>query len=46
VVSNKFEATKAGVPQGGIISPIICNMVLDKLGTIVKKALNAGNLLV
>jgi RNA-directed DNA polymerase len=32
---NKFSATEKGVPQGGIISPIIGNMVLDKLETLI-----------
>ena len=30
--SNKFYMTEAGTPQGGIISPLLANMVLDGLG--------------
>jgi RNA-directed DNA polymerase len=30
--SNKFYMTEAGTPQGGVISPLLANMVLDGLG--------------
>jgi RNA-directed DNA polymerase len=29
-----FHATEEGTPQGGIASPVICNMVLDGLETL------------
>jgi RNA-directed DNA polymerase len=32
-----FHATEEGTPQGGIASPVICNMVLDGLETLLKK---------
>ena len=31
VEQGKFSATEAGTPQGGIISPVLANMVLDGL---------------
>ncbi len=33
---NKWFPTKAGTPQGGIISPIIANMVLDGMETLIQ----------
>ncbi len=33
---KKWFPTKAGTPQGGIISPIIANMVLDGMETLIK----------
>jgi RNA-directed DNA polymerase len=35
--NGSMQDTETGVPQGGIISPIIANMVLDGLGNVVKK---------
>jgi RNA-directed DNA polymerase len=32
-----LSATEAGVPQGGIISPVIANLTLDGLETILRK---------
>lgn len=32
--SNKFHTTEAGTPQGGIISPLLANLVLDGLGRV------------
>lgn len=31
VVSHKFEATEAGVPQGGPLSPLLSNIMLNEL---------------
>lgn len=31
VVRNKFEATKVGVPQGGPLSPLLSNIMLNEL---------------
>jgi len=33
---KSFHATVEGTPQGGIISPLICNMVLDGLESLLK----------
>jgi RNA-directed DNA polymerase len=33
---NKWFPTKAGTPQGGIVSPIIANMVLDGMETLIR----------
>ena len=33
---NKWFPTKAGTPQGGILSPIIANMVLDGMETLIQ----------
>lgn len=45
--NNTWEATLEGVPQGGIISPIIANMVLDKMSpyidTSLQKMVNEGS---
>ena len=37
VETGKLFPTEQGTPQGGIISPTICNMVLDGLETILRK---------
>lgn len=34
----QFQETESGVPQGGVISPVIANMVLDGLEKVVEKA--------
>jgi group II intron reverse transcriptase/maturase len=39
----KFNATYSGVPQGGVISPILSNLVLDKLDKFVKERLIPSN---
>jgi group II intron reverse transcriptase/maturase len=31
IVSNKFEATQTGVPQGGPLSPLLSNIMLNEL---------------
>lgn len=36
IEKNKWFPTKAGTPQGGIISPIIANMVLDGMETLIR----------
>ncbi len=38
--SSTFHETEAGTPQGGIISPILCNMTLDGLEALVIKGRN------
>lgn len=40
---GKLHPTNAGTPQGGVISPCLCNMTLDGLEKIVKKAAGPGN---
>jgi len=40
ISSNELHETKAGTPQGGIISPILCNMALDGLEALVIKGRN------
>ena len=37
---GKFYPTKAGTPQGGIISPMLANMTLDGLESAAKKAVS------
>ena len=39
----KFHATYSGVPQGGVISPILSNLVLDRLDKFVENELIPGN---
>jgi retron-type reverse transcriptase len=34
-----FNRTEAGTPQGGIISPVLANLVLDKLAHRIENAL-------
>lgn len=34
VIDGKFQETKKGTPQGGVISPLLSNIVLDELGEI------------
>jgi RNA-directed DNA polymerase len=42
VVSGKdYESTETGVPQGGIISPVISNFVLDGLEECVYNSIQA-----
>lgn len=40
ISSSELHETKAGTPQGGIISPILCNMALDGLEALVIKGRN------
>lgn len=40
---GKHHPTDAGTPQGGVISPSLCNMTLDGLEKIVKQAAGPGN---
>lgn len=40
--SNKFHKTEAGTPQGGIISPLLANLVLDGLGRILWEKYSIG----
>ncbi len=37
IETGKLFPTEQGTPQGGVISPTICNMVLDGLETILRK---------
>lgn len=37
IETRKFFPTEQGTPQGGVISPTICNMVLDGLEPILRK---------
>ena len=39
----KFNTTYSGVPQGGVVSPILSNLVLDKLDRFVETQLIPGN---
>lgn len=39
----KFHATYSGVPQGGVISPILANLVLDRLDKFIENELIPGN---
>jgi group II intron reverse transcriptase/maturase len=39
----KFNVTYSGVPQGGVISPILSNLVLDKLDQFIEKQLIPAN---
>jgi group II intron reverse transcriptase/maturase len=39
----KFHANYSGVPQGGVISPILSNLVLDRLDKFVENELIPGN---
>lgn len=38
VDKNSFYKTEAGTPQGGIVSPLLANMVLDGLEKLLKKS--------
>ena len=40
---GKFYPTKAGTPQGGIASPVLANMTLDGLESVIKKAVPRGS---
>ena len=40
MLSAKFHETESGTPQGGIISPLLCNMTLDGLQACVIKGRN------
>ncbi|MBA3789609.1 group II intron reverse transcriptase/maturase [Patescibacteria group bacterium] len=35
--SNKFYMTESGSPQGGVISPLLANLVLDGLGSMLRE---------
>jgi retron-type reverse transcriptase len=35
----KYNATYSGVPQGGVVSPILSNLVLDRLDQFVEREL-------
>ena len=37
MVSGKFEKTEGGTPQGGVISPTLCNIALNGLEVEIKK---------
>jgi group II intron reverse transcriptase/maturase len=39
----KFHATYSGVPQGGVVSPILSNLVLDRLDRFVERELIPDN---
>jgi group II intron reverse transcriptase/maturase len=39
----RFNATYSGVPQGGVVSPILSNLVLDKLDRFVERQLIPAN---
>jgi RNA-directed DNA polymerase len=39
---GRLFPTSAGTPQGGIVSPCLCNMVLDGLEKVVKTAVKSG----
>ena len=39
----RFNATYSGVPQGGVVSPILSNLVLDRWIEFVEKELIAAN---
>ena len=39
----KFNATFSGVPQGGVVSPILSNLVLDRLDKFVEQTLIPAN---
>ena len=39
----RFNATLSGTPQGGVISPILANLVLDRLDKYVENTLIPGN---
>lgn len=38
---NKLVKNNTGVPQGGIISPVVANMVLDGLQTTILNTINS-----
>lgn len=41
IEDGMFQNTKAGTPQGGIISPVLANMTLDGLESAVKTAISS-----
>jgi len=43
IFRNKMYPTDEGVPQGGVVSPIIANMVLDGLEPILDERFGKGN---